>query len=201
MTDMNSRRYDMSTRAEAAEQTADRLLDVMLARFASTPYERIRLEDIGADAGVTVQTVIRRFGGKAGLLLAVVTRELGRIAAARESAAQAAPAETLVALVEHYERYGHLILKTYAEAPLVAGLPDLAARGRAFHVDWCTRAFGTHLPAGLGDDERRLRLASIVALADATTWRILREDGRLTPAEVERALGDLLLPLIGGSSA
>jgi AcrR family transcriptional regulator len=201
MTYMNSRHYDMSTRSEAAGQTADRLLDAMLARFATTPFERIRLEDVAADAGVTVQTAIRRFSGKAGLLLAVVERELGSIAAAREAAAQAKPAETVTALVAHYERYGHLILKTYAEAPLVPGLPELAARGRAFHVDWCTRTFGGHLPAALDDDQRRLRLATVVALADATTWRILREDGGLSPAEVERALSGLLLPLVGASSA
>lgn len=197
MTHMNSRRYDMSTRAEAAEQTGDRMVDAMLARFGSTPYERIRLEDVASDAGVTVQTVIRRFGGKAGLLLAVVARELGRIAAARETAAHATPAETIAALVAHYERYGHLILKTYSEAPLVEGLPELAARGRAFHVDWCTRAFADSLPASLDDTGRRLRLASIVALADATTWRILREDGGLSPVEVESAIGTLLLPLLG----
>jgi AcrR family transcriptional regulator len=197
MTYMNSRPYDMSSRSEAAGQTAERLLDAMLARFATTPYERIRLDDVAADAGVTVQTAIRRFGGKAGLLLAVVERELGRIAAAREASAQATPARTIAALVEHYERYGHLILKTYAEAPLVDGLPDLAARGRAFHVDWCARAFATHLAAGLGDDERRRRVASTIALADATTWRILRDDGGLSPAEVEAAIGALLLPLLG----
>jgi AcrR family transcriptional regulator len=188
----------MSARADSAEHTRERIVDAMLARFATTPYERIRLDDIAAEAGVTVQTVIRRFGGKPGLMTTVVERELGRIAAAREAAAGDAPtpAETIAALVEHYERYGDLILKTYSEAPLVAGLPELAAQGRAYHVDWCRRAFGDAIDPAVDAATRRRRLAQVVAICDATTWRILRADGALSPAETERALLELLLPLL-----
>ena len=186
----------MSARADAAELTGERIIDAMLARLTSTPYERVRLEDIAADASVTVQTVIRRFGGKPGLMTTTVERELGRIAAAREAAAHASPAATIRALVEHYERYGALILKTYAEAPLVPGLPELAARGREYHLDWCRRAFGPHL-APVGDDPtRRRRLAEVIAICDATTWRILRFDGALDPDQTEEALGELLAPLL-----
>lgn len=190
------RDYRMSARADSAELTGERIVDAMLGRFASTPYERIRLDDVAADAGVTVQTVIRRFGGKAGLLLVVVERELARIVQARQSAAQANAALTVAALIDHYETYGDLILKTYSEAPLVPGLPELAARGRAFHVDWCRQVFEHRLDPGLDDETRRIRTAQIVAICDATTWRILRHDGALDPAETERALTELLAPLL-----
>ena len=120
---MNTRPYRMTVRAKDAELTAERIVDAMLARLASTPYEHIRIEDIAADAGVTGQTVIRRFGSKAALMNATVERELGRIVAAREAAAHASAVDTIRDLVLHYERYGALILKTYSEAPLVPGLP------------------------------------------------------------------------------
>ncbi|MET0813088.1 MAG: TetR/AcrR family transcriptional regulator [Microbacterium sp.] len=191
---MNKRKYEMSSRADAAAQTADRIIDAMLARFASTPYEHIRIEDVAGDAGVTGQTVIRRFGTKAALLNATVVRELGRIASAREAAAQTSHAETVRALVPHYERYGALILKTYSEAPLVPGLPEIAARGRAFHVDWCRRAFA--LDPTLPHAERERRTAQIIAICDATTWRILRFDGGLDAAQTERAMWELLQPIV-----
>lgn len=191
---MNKRKYEMSARADAAAQTADRIVDAMLARLSSTPYEHVRVEDVAADAGVTGQTVIRRFGTKAALMNATVERELGRIAAAREAAAQASPAETIRELVVHYERYGALILKTYSEAPLVPGLPEIAARGRAFHVDWCRRAFA--LNPALSPAEHALRIAQIIAICDATTWRILRIDGGLDAAQTERAIRELLMPLL-----
>ena len=184
----------MTARAKDAELTAERIVDAMLARLTSTPYEHIRIEDVAADAGVTGQTVIRRFGSKPALMNATVERELARIAAAREAAAQASPVDTIHDLVVHYERYGALILKTYSEAPLVPGLPEIAARGRAFHVDWCRRAFT--LDPSLPEREGVRRSAQIVAICDATTWRILRFDGGLDPAQTELALQELLLPLL-----
>ncbi|GAA1914609.1 hypothetical protein GCM10009775_03990 [Microbacterium aoyamense] len=191
---MNKRKYEMTSRADAAARTADRIIDAMLARFATTPYENVRIEDVAADAGVTGQTLIRRFGSKAALMNATVARELARVAAAREEAAQASPTDTIHELIHHYERYGALILKTYSEAPLVAGLPALAARGRAFHVDWCRRAFP--LDPSLSPTEKAVRTAQIIAICDATTWRILRFDGELDEAQTEQALAALLLPLL-----
>lgn len=183
----------MSGRAKDAEATAQRIVDAMLARLASIPYEHIRIEDVATDAGVTGQTVIRRFGTKAALMNATVERELARIVAAREAAAHVSAVETIHDLVVHYERYGALILKTYSESPLVPGLPEITARGRAFHVDWCRRAF--ILPS-LPDREVARRSAQIVAVCDATTWRILRFDGGLDPFETEIALQELILPLL-----
>lgn len=191
---MKERKYEMSARADAAELTGERIVDAMLGRLKTTPYEHVRLEDVASDAGVTGQTVIRRFGNKPGLMNATVERELGRIAAKREAAARATPAETVRALVEHYEEYGLLILKTYSEAPLVPGLPEIVARGRAYHVDWCRRAFFGDAPVA-GDAENRRR-AQVVALCDATTWRVLRVDGGLTPDDTELAISELLLPLV-----
>ncbi|MET4157117.1 TetR/AcrR family transcriptional regulator [Agromyces sp. PvR057] len=196
---MNRRPYRMTARAEAAELTGQRIIDAMLARLVTTPYEQIRLEDVADDAGVTGQTVIRRFGSKSALMNATVERELGSIAAAREAAKGASPDETVRALVEHYERYGALILKTYSEAPQVPGLPELTARGRAYHVDWCRRAFA--LPPSLDVADRTRRLAQIIAICDATTWRILRFDGGLDVDDTERALGELLAPLLAEGGA
>ena len=184
----------MTGRAKNAEITAERIVDAMLARLRTTPYEHIRIEDIAADAGVTGQTVIRRFGSKPALMNATVERELSRIVAAREAAAHASAVDTIRDLVLHYERYGALILKTYSEAPLVPGLPEITARGRAFHVDWCRRAFT--LDPSLTQRESARRIAQIVAICDATTWRIIRFDGGLDPAQTEIALQELILPLL-----
>lgn len=184
----------MSVRADSAELTLERIMDAMLARFATTPYEYIRLDDVAADAGVTVQTVIRRCGGKAALMLAVVERELGGIVAAREAVERSSVDNTLAALVRHYERYGALILKMYAEAPLVAGLAEVAARGRMYHVDWCGRVFADRLPPA--GPVRTRRLAQVIAICDATTWRILRADGGLDPAQTQVALTELITPLL-----
>lgn len=203
MTHMNgkpSRSYRMTTRADAAERTGAVILDAMLRRFAEMPYDRIRLEDVAADAGVTVQTVIRRFGGKHALLAATVERELVTLAADRAAAMGDTPEGTLRSLVAYYEHHGDLILKLYAEAHQAEGVPELAELGRAYHVQWCREAFADSLSPALDRSTRHRRLAQVVAVCDATTWRILRVDGGLSRKQTERALAELLLPLLGDSA-
>ena len=196
MTNMKERKYRMSARADAAELTGQRIIDCMLERLRTTPYERIRLEDIAADAGVTSQTVIRRFRSKPMLMTTTVERELQRIALKREAALRTSSTETIRALVQHYDEYGVLILKTYSEAALVPGLPEIVARGRSYHLDWCRRAFSEHLPPRSDDASQQRRLAQIVAICDATTWRILRFDGNLSSDQTELAITELMTPLL-----
>jgi len=183
----------MTSRADDAERTGERIVDAMLQRFASTPYAHIRLEDIADDAEVTVQTVLRRFGSKAALLVTTAQRELGRIAASRAGIAGASPRETVDALADHYETYGALILKMYSEAELVDGLVELARRGREYHVAWCRSAFV--VPTREGESHER-RLAQIVAVCDARTWSILRLDSGLSAEQTKVALLELLLPVL-----
>lgn len=190
------RAYRMTARAEAAARTGERIIDAMLGRYADLAYDRIRLEDVAADAGVTVQTVVRRFGSKHGLLAATVERELTQLAADRAAAMGVSPQVTVHSLVRHYEKHGALILKLYAEAGQVEGLPELAARGRAYHVAWCREAFSGFLGRLEDDTTRERRLAQAIALCDATTWRILRVDGDLSPDQTVQALLEMLLPLL-----
>ena len=189
------RTYRMTARADAAERTGERINDAMLRRFTELPYDRIRLEDVAADAGVTVQTAIRRFGSKHGVLAATVERELTRLATERAVALGSSPQATLHSLVRYYEDHGALILKLYAEADQAPGVPELASRARGYHVTWCREAFSEALEQGLDKRTRKRRLAQIVAICDATTWRILRFDGQLSPQQTEQALMEMLFPL------
>ncbi|HVW82267.1 MAG TPA: TetR/AcrR family transcriptional regulator [Mycobacteriales bacterium] len=187
----------MTARAQAAEKTAQDIADAMLRLFGSSPYEQIRLEDVATAAGVTVQTVLRRFGSKAALMCAVVERELAVIANERAAAETGSLEQVIDELVRHYERYGELILKMYREAPLVEGLPELAAAGRAQHLRWCQTAFAARVKADLDPTTRKRRVAQFTAVCDATTWRILRKDRGLSAAQTCRALSELVAPLVG----
>lgn len=191
----------MTARATATARTRERITEAMLQRFSRTPYDRIRLENVATDAQVTVQTVIRHFGSKAGLLAAMVESALGRLFTDRAAALGEEPQSTVVALVRYYEQQGALILKLYAEAYQAPGVPELAARGRAAHVQWCHDAFDDALEHGLEETVRRRRLAQVVTLCDVATWRILRVDCELSPKQTEQALLELLLPVLAPAPA
>lgn len=184
---MKARSYQMTTRAASAQDTADRLIDAMLARFRTTPYPSLRLDDVARDAGVTVQTAIRRYGTKEQLLAATARREVERISAARARPAFADPATAVSALCEYYEADGDLIARFEAEAALVPTLAELARGGRAVHIRWIEEVFA----ARLGDD-RELRLAQLVAILDVRTWQVLRRERGLSRDDTRRALEGLV---------
>lgn len=56
--------YRMGSRAEAAEETRVRILDAVIGLHMERYHDQISLEDVAGRAGVTVQTVLRRFGSK-----------------------------------------------------------------------------------------------------------------------------------------
>ena len=74
-----TRPYRMVTRAQAAARTGERILDAAVEVFFEEPSARISLEEVARRAGLTVQTVIRRFGGRDGLLAAAAARESEKV--------------------------------------------------------------------------------------------------------------------------
>src|SRR5689334_6839211 len=84
--DMNiSRTYTMGARALAVEQTRRRILDALFELGTQRLYPEISLEDIAGEAGVSVQTVLRQFGSRAGLMEAGIAHAIGTVAHEREA--------------------------------------------------------------------------------------------------------------------
>lgn len=181
----------MGARGEAAAATRERILDAALELFWERPGERASLEQIAARAGVTVQTVIRRFGGRAGLFAAASEREAERVRIQRDEAPVGDVRGAVRVLVEHYEQLGDRIGRLLAEEHRIPGLSELADAGRAFHRRWCARVFAPSLDA-LSGVARERRLAQLVAICDFYTWRLLRRDSALSRRQTELALLEML---------
>src|SRR3954464_7179095 len=65
---MNTKRaYTMNARARTVEETRARIIDACVALHGERPVTDIGLEDVAGRAGVSVQTVLRHFGSRAGL--------------------------------------------------------------------------------------------------------------------------------------
>jgi AcrR family transcriptional regulator len=188
----------MSVRAEATAETGERILDAAAMVFWERPSDQISLEEVSLRAGVSVRTVIRRFGGKEGLLAAGVARELQRTRSERDEAPVGDVPAAVAVLVEHYEVTGDRVLKLLAEAERLSSLSQIVDIGRRLHRDWCARIFGPAL-AGLGGVARKRRLAQFVAVCDVYTWKLLRRDAGLSRRQTELALVELLNPMVVGS--
>jgi AcrR family transcriptional regulator len=192
------RPYRMVARAEAAAATGERILDAAIEVFWERPGAQVPLDEVARRAGVTVQTVIRRFGGRDGLFAAAAEREAERVRRQRDEAPAGDPAGAVRVLVDHYEAMGDRVLRLLAEEERVPGLRAVADRGRVAHREWCARVFAAALEGRAGA-ERRRRLAQLVAICDVYSWKLLRRDAGLSRRQTELALVELLEPLLEGS--
>jgi AcrR family transcriptional regulator len=192
------RPYRMQTRAISAAATAERILDATMEIFWEHKGDRLSLEEVARRAGVTVQTVIRRFGGKQGLFTAAVDRETERVRRERGEAPVGDVASAVRVLVASYETTGDRMLVVLAEEQRIPTTAVILDRGRALHREWCARVFAPTL-AGLTATERTRRLAQLVAVCDVYTWKLLRRAAGLSRSQTELAMVELLTPIAKAS--
>jgi AcrR family transcriptional regulator len=187
------RPYRMRARAESAAATGERILDAAIDVFWEQPAD-FSLERVARRAGVSVRTVIRRFGGTEGLMTAAAERETDRVERHRAEAPVGDVSGAVRVLVEHYEELGERVLLMLAEENRKPELREIVDQGRSRHAAWCERVFAPAL-ARLRGRARDRRLAQLVAVCDVYTWKLLRGDRGLTRRETEAALVELLEPL------
>ncbi|MEQ4482352.1 TetR/AcrR family transcriptional regulator [Cohnella silvisoli] len=188
----------MEARARSAAITGERILDAAVEIFYEQPVANLSLEEVARRSAVSVQTVIRRFGGKEGLFAAASERESRRIASHRDQAAVGDVAGALHILLDHYEEVGDGVLRMLAEEHWMPALREIIDGGRGYHRQWCERVFAPALTEREGT-ERERRLAQLVTVTDIYTWKLLRRDYGLSRDQTELALGELLHPLTGGN--
>jgi len=75
-TGRSRRRYDSSGRQERARQTRDQITEVARDMFLSGGYAATTIAAIASAARVSVETIYKAFGGKPGLVRAIIDRGL-----------------------------------------------------------------------------------------------------------------------------
>jgi AcrR family transcriptional regulator len=194
MDGVKSRPYDTRKRASAAAETGRRILQATEDLFMEGPLADVTLNAVAAKAGVTVQTVIRRFGDRLGLINATAESVSKRVAGQRGAAPAGDVRAAVANLVDHYETTGALALKMLAEEQTSPVLASITAAGRDLHRQWCGRVFGPFLEPPAGTPDRDRRLAQFVAICDVYTWKLLRLDAGLSRDQVALSLIEMLEP-------
>ncbi len=193
-----TRQYNQTARAEAAEQTERNILAAAVALWREHHLDDITLQTIAERAGVTVQTVIRRFGSKNGVIEAAIERDAGGIIAQREIAGPGEVERALDDLLAHYERDGDAVLRTLSVEDRFPIARKIATTGRHVHRAACARVFGPHLPHP-DDPAYTARLDTFVAATDIFIWKLLRRDMDRSADETRRVMGQLIDALIAQS--
>lgn len=170
------RRYSQVARAVATEVTATRIIDSFLELLMSEWFDDITLDRVATGAGVAVPTLIRRFGGKDGLLVASIPVLADRISEQRASP-RGDVAGAVDRLIADYERTGDSIIRVLAIEPRFPAVEPLTTLGRAKHREWAATVFAESLRSLSGTARERALDARVIA-TDVYTWKLLRRDMR-----------------------
>ena len=187
---LKTRSYTQTARAEAADANARRIADAFVARLMTQWYDEITLDRIAEDAGVTVQTVVRRFGGKEGLLAEAVTTLGARINETRATV----PGDVgglVKNLIEDYEQTGDAVVRLLALEQRHSVLKPMLNTGRRFHRDWISGLFAEELDR-LDANARKRALDALVVVTDVYTWKLLRRDMGRSVAATGEAIRQLV---------
>ena len=185
----------MQARAAAAERATEQILDAAEELFWENPARSVTLGAVAKRAGVSVHSIIRRFGGQEGMLDAAARRSRDRTSLQRDDAVPGDVTSVVAALVDHYELMGDRVLGMLALETRTPALKEMADMGRQMHAEWCERFFAPALAKRRGAESRRL-LVQLVAICDVYTWMILRRQHRLSRRQTELALIEMLEPLV-----
>jgi AcrR family transcriptional regulator len=188
-----TRTYTMTARARGVEKTRVRIIDACVSLHSERPVSEIGLDDIAARAGVSVQTVLRHFGSRAGLEEASLARAKQAVVDERRTPVGDVAAAVRV-IVDHYEHRGDqalLMLAQEGHQPLMA---RITGDGKALHRRWVEDVFAPYLddvvdPAELTD--------LLVVATDVYTWKLLRRDRGLGRARTERRMRHLVERVLG----
>lgn len=197
---MKTRTYTSPLRTRRAEATAERILRAALARLSTNYYDDVTLDAIAADADVTVQTVLRRFGSKEGLVRALVEFEKPGVLAQRDDAPVGDIARAVANVMDHYEAIGDLVMLLLRQEERVPPFAEATAFGKKYHARWVDRVFAPWLEERTGGERRRLH-AQLVATCDTYMWYLLRRQQGLSRAQTEVALVELVTGVLRPGAA
>ena len=190
------REYRQTARAEAAQATADRIIDAFAARMRESWFDEIRLEDVARDAEVSVPTVVRRFGGKDGLLEAAYAR-MGREVMARRRVEPGDVDACIRVVAEDYEETGDLVMRSLAQEDRHTPIRTMTNIGRRSHRNWVAAVFSPWLePLDAAEAERRLD--ELVIATDVYVWKLVRRDMGRSVATLRQTMARLIASALNG---
>lgn len=186
------RSYAMGVRAQAVEETRRKILDATFELTRSAPIGAITLEHVAGEAGVSVQTVLRQFGGRAGLFEAALAHADALVVEERRAPVGDVAAAVAV-VVDHYELRGDWVLLLLAQEATDEQVRGMTEVGKATHRRWVQEVFAPYVA---GD----VALVDLLVVAtDVYTWKLLRRDRGLSRALTERRMKRLVAAIVAAT--
>ena len=187
----------MVARAGEMVATRERIVQAALTLALEQAYEDITLAAIAEAAGVSHQTVLNHFASKENVAVAAAHLLASQTQTARDGAAADDQPGAIAILMSEYERFGDANARWAVTSERLGSLAPLLDRARAGHQAWLDRVFSDRLPKA--PSARRRAIHALHAATDVYTWKLLRRDLRLSRADTERIMRDLVYGVLGSA--
>lgn len=177
--DMNTpekkRSYHMMERAEKVARNDRKIMEAMADLWLAMPLSELTLDKVAQKSGVTVRTILRKFGSKEALLKACIENERDRFTHKRTQVSPGDLPGILDALLEEYERMGDALIRTLTVEYEFPSTYELLENARAFHREWCAMAFEPFLPSEASKTYETI-LSAFISATEFYLWKLLRRD-------------------------
>lgn len=193
-----TRTYNQTSRAAAAEETRQRILRAAFTLQAERLTSEISLDDVAGRAGVSVQTILRRFGSRDGLIEQSVTFVNDEIADERRTPVGDVPAAIQV-LLDHYETRGDFALLMLAQESSYEHVRQMSEAGKGTHRAWVAEVFDPYLE-GLSPAAKEEFVDLLVVATDVYTWKLMRRDRGHSRSLTERRMNTLVTALLSAAA-
>ncbi|MDY7528409.1 MULTISPECIES: TetR/AcrR family transcriptional regulator [unclassified Cryobacterium] len=188
---MNSERnYSMTNRSISVAKTRARILRAVLELATEKLTVEIVLADVSHRSGVTVQTILRHFGSRAGLFDAAV--EFGSAEVVAERATPVGDVtEAVRVIIDHYETRGDWVIALLGQEGSDERIRGITMPGKQLHRDWVETVFGLRLAKQASPEHSAITDLLVVA-TDVYTWKLLRRDRGLSRELTEQRMQQLV---------
>lgn len=177
--DMNTtekkRAYQMSERAKQVARNDRKIMNALSDLWIELPLSEITLDIISQKSGVTVRTILRKFGSKEGLLKACIEKDADRFTIKRKEVMPGDLNGILDALLEEYEHMGDALIRTLTVEYNFHSTQELLHKARTMHREWCAYVFEPYLPTETSESYETVLLA-FIAGTEFYLWKLLRRD-------------------------
>jgi AcrR family transcriptional regulator len=188
------RAYVQRARAEATEVTRGKILAAARDLLFASAYQDVTVQAVADRAAVSLNTVLRHFGSKEGLLrqgMEQWSEQESRLRSVRPGDV----AGVVRVLADRYEETGDVVARYAGLAEEVPVLREVFHRARMGHHAWLADVFAPYLPKRHTPTRAR-RLAALFAATELASWRAWRIDFGFSKAAAERVLHESLDALV-----
>jgi AcrR family transcriptional regulator len=171
----HKRSYQMIQRAEQVALNDRKIIEAMADLWLELPLSELTLDKVSQRSGVTVRTILRKFGSKEGLFKACIEIDGERFTSKRMQVKPGDLPGIVDALLEEYERMGNALIRTLTVEYEYPATQTLLHEARKFHREWCIRVFEPFL-CKVESGSYEIVLSAFITATEFYLWKLLRKD-------------------------